>query len=120
MESKLVKKYQRFMMEATSFLYKNRFKGRGKFFNIYIDSGEFWFELEETTFVDIYDRKSVPNRVFDPLFSISGTQVADILGMGPNEIPEEEIEEYNILFKERIEELLREEIPLELFEKWMG
>lgn len=113
------KKYKRFILEATNFVYKHREKGRNKFFNFYFDSGEFWFELEDTTFVDIFDRKLVPNRVFDPLFSIGGNQIYDLLGMTPEEIPEDELEEYNILFKERIEELLKEEVPFELFTKWL-
>ncbi|RMG31086.1 MAG: hypothetical protein D6732_15365 [Methanobacteriota archaeon] len=119
MEKEVKKKYQRFIMEATNFIYKNRAKGRGKYFNIYVDSGEFWFELEGTTFVDIYDRKLVPNRVFDPVFHISGSQIVDLMEMKPEEIPEEELEDYRMIYKEKIEELLKEEIPFDLFEKWL-
>lgn len=90
-----------------------------RYFNIYFDSGEFWIELEQHNFVDIYDRHVETKQVYDPMFTIPGKEIYYLLEMSEEEIPEDEIEDYNLIFKEKIEELVKEEIPFELFLKWL-
>ena len=113
------RKYKRFLLEISNFIFLNRDKCKNKFFNIYIDSNEFWIELEMHTFVDLFDRKRDGTAVIDPVFTLEGNAFVDILDFDEMDVPVEEISEYRELFKEEIEKLVAEEIPFELFIKWL-
>ncbi len=71
------------------------------------------------TFVDLFDRKRDGTAVIDPVFTLEGNAFVDILDFDEMDVPVEEISEYRELFKEEIEKLVAEEIPFELFIKWL-
>ncbi len=112
-------KYNRFILETVNYIYKTRKKNKNKVYNIYCEDDSFWVKLEDQYFVDLIDRILQKTKIIDPIFHIDGDDIMKLMEIPEDQIPLDELEENLEIFKEDLEVLLKEDIPFELYQKWI-